>query len=313
MIETQRKEHSVSQLCRVLSVSRSGYLAWRTRCSAPPCQRQQQDERLKPLIVAAHKASRGAYGYPRIWRALRNQGETVGPARVARLMRELQLKGHRTHRRRIGTTTSDPSAQSAANLLNQEFTATAPDQKWVSDVTYVETQEGWLYLAVVLDLYGRKVVGWATSAHFDQTLVCKALAQALRTRKAPALHHSDRGAQYTSLVYQEMLATAHIRSSMSRVAQPHDNAVAESFFATIKVERLHTERYITRRQATAAIFEYIESFYNVVRFHSANGGVSPDTHEQAYFHALSGTDERNDTVNNKDPEVDRTTSSMTLA
>lgn len=282
MIEQLRDEVPVSRLCRELDVSRSGYCAWHKRRTAPPCRRRQEDARLLPLIVAAHKASRGAYGAPRISRALRASGETVGRGCTARLMRAAGLQGLRTHRRRIGTTVSDPAAQKAANLLNREFTATAPDQKWVADVTYVESKQGWLYLAVVLDLYARKVVGWATSADFNAVLVCKALEQALTTRKAPVLHHSDRGVQYTSLAYQEVLAQNNIQSSMSCVAQPYDNAVMESFFATLKEERLHTERYATHRQAKAAIFEYIESFYNLTRLHSTNGYKSPNARERTY-------------------------------
>ena len=302
MVDQLRDALPVSRLCRALDVSRSGYCAWRKRRKGPPCRRKQEDARLLPLIVEAHKASRGAYGYPRVCLALRDAGERVGPARVARLMRTLHLQGLRTHRRRSGTTVSDPAAQKAANLLNQDFTATAPNQKWVADVTYVPTAQGWFYLAVVLDLYARKVVGWATSASFDQALVAKALQEALATRQAPALHHSDRGVQYTSLAYQQLLAKAQIQSSMSRVAQPYDNAVMESFFATLKEERLHTERYATHRQAEAAIFEYIESFYNRIRYHSTNGGVSPDARERAYYAAQPAGKGNN---NKKDPGMEK--------
>lgn len=311
MVEQLSDRIPVSQLCRELPISRSGYCAWRKRRTAPPCQWRQEDARLLPLIEAAHKASRGAYGYPRVCLALRDEGETVGPGRVARLMRELNIQGLRTHRRRIGTTISDPAAQKAANILNRDFTAQAPDQKWVSDVTYVETKAGWLYLAVVLDLYARKVVGWATSADFNAALVCKALENALATRKAPALHHSDRGVQYTSLDYQKMLAEAQIQPSMSRVAQPYDNAVMESFFATIKEERLHTEPYTSHGQAKAAIFEYIESFYNVTRFHSTNGGVSPNARERA-FHEQQPSN-KNNKNSNKDPEMEKATMTATFA
>lgn len=315
MVEQLRDEVPVSQLCRELDVSRSGYCAWHKRRKAPPCRRRQEDARLLPLIVAAHKASHGAYGYPRVCLALRDEGETVGPERVARLMRELGIQGLRTHRRRIGTTVSDPAAQKAANVLNRDFTADAPDQKWVADVTYVEYKQGWLYLAVVLDLYARKVVGWATSAIFDKELVCKALNEALATRKAPALHHSDRGVQYTSLAYQELLAGARIQPSMSRVAQPYDNAVMESFFATIKAERLHTERYATHRQAEAAIFEYIESFYNVTRYHSTNGGKSPNALERAYHEQQSSNSKNSNNNNNSNnnPEMEKTTTTVAVA
>ena len=315
MIEQLRDEVPVSQLCRELDVSRSGYCAWHKRRKAPPCRRRQEDARLLPLIAATHKASRGAYGYPRVCLALRDSGETVGRGCIARLMREAGLQGLRTHRRRIGTTVSDPAAQKAANLLNRDFTATAPDQKWVSDVTYVESKQGWLYLAVVLDLYARKVVGWATSADFNTALVCKALEQALATRKAPTLHHSDRGVQYTSLAYQEMLAAARIQPSMSRVAQPYDNAVMESFFATLKTERLHTERYATHRQAEAALFEYIESFYNVTRHHSTNGGKSPNARERAHHEQQSSNNKnsKNSKNSKNDPEMEKATTTVTFA
>ena len=224
-------------------------------------------------------------------------------------MREAGLQGLRTHPRRNGTTVSDPAAQKAANVLNRDFTAVAPDQKWVSDVTYVETKQGWLYLAVLLDLYARKVVGWATSASFDKELVCKALEEALATRKAPALHHSDRGVQYTSLAYQQMLAAAGIQPSMSRVAQPYDNAVMESFFATLKEERLHTERYATHRQAEAAIFEYIESFYNCTRLHSTNGYKSPNALERTYQEQHISISKKNNN-SNKNPEMEQATTAV---
>lgn len=302
MVEQQRDERTVKHLCHGLGVSPSGYYAWRRRRLAPPSVRQQEDARLTVRIVAAHKASRGAYGSPRICAALRAEGTTISRHRVTRLMRGANIQGLRTHRRRIGTTTSDPAAQKAANVLNRDFTATAPNQKWVADVTYVESGQGWLYLAVVLDLFARKVVGWHTSATFDQELVCKALELALATRKAPALHHSDRGVQYTSIAYQKMLVEAEIQPSMSRVAQPYDNAVMESFFATLKEERLHTERYATHRQAQAALFEYIESFYNRTRLHSTIGNTSPDAFEQQYREQQ----ELNKGNNNKDPGMETT-------
>lgn len=314
MIEQLRGTVSVSRLCRTLAVSRSGYCDWNKRRQAPPCRRRQEEARLLPLIAAAHKASRSAYGSPRVCRALRDSGERVGRGCIARLMRQAGIQGLRTQRRRLGTTTSDPAAPQSANLLNRDFTATAPNQTWVSDVTYVETKQGWLYLAVLLDLYARKVVGWATSATFDKELVCKALRQALATRKAPALHHSDRGVQYTSLAYQQLLAAAGIQSSMSAVAQPYDNAVVESFFATLKAERLHTERYATHRQAEAAIFEYIESFYNRIRIHSTNGYQSPDTLERSYHeqHPAPSKTRKTRKNNSKDPGMEQATTT-TLA
>lgn len=312
MVEHLRAEVSVRQSCRELGVSRSGYWAWRRRQAGSPCRRRQEDARLLPLIAAAHKASRSAYGSPRIRAALCAAGERIGLQRVARLMRAASLQGLRTHRRRIGTTVSDPAAHKAANVLNRAFTATAPDQKWVADATCVETRQGWLYLAVVLDLSARKVVGWATSASFNQELVCKALKQALATRQAPTLHHADRGVQYTSDAYQQMLAAHNIQSSMSRVAQPYDNAVMESFFATLKAERLHTERYATHRQAEAAIFEYIESFYNRTRLHSSNGYQSPNARERTYHAQQLYGKAKNKNSNNNNPGMEQATTA-TLA
>jgi len=278
MVEQAAQQHTLERTCTALMVSPSGYHAWQQRKTSP-CQRRRDDIRITEQIRAVHHANHGCYGSPRIHAVLRTEGERVSEHRVARLMRAAGIEGKRTHRR-VGTTVADPQAQAAANLLNREFTASAPNQKWVVDVTYVPTAQGWLYLAVVLDLFARKVVGWATSTSFDQNLVIKALQQALKTRKAPALHHSDRGVQYTSLAYQQLLAKNKIKSSMSRTGQPYDNAVMESFFATLKEERLHHERYASVQQAESAILGYIEGFYNRIRLHSTLGYLSPDAYEQ---------------------------------
>lgn len=280
MVEQAAHQHTLERACTALMVSPSGYHAWQQRKESP-CPRRRDDVRITEQIRAVHHANHGCYGSPRIHAALRAEGEAVSKHRVARLMRESGIEGRRTHRR-ISTTVADPQAQAAANLLNREFTATAPNQKWVVDVTYVPTAQGWLYLAVVLDLFARKVVGWATSTSFDQNLVIKALKQALTTRKAPTLHHSDRGVQYTSLAYQQLLAKNKIKSSMSRTGQPYDNAVMESFFATLKEEKLHHERYANYQQAESAVLRYIEGFYNRTRLHSTLGYLSPDAHERNY-------------------------------
>jgi putative transposase len=303
MVEKLREQHTVKRLCRALSVSQSGYYAWRKCRQTPPSARRQEDARLTAQIVAAHKASRGAYGSLRIRAALCDTGTQIGRCRVMRLMRAADLQGLRTHRRRVGTTVSDPAAQKAANILNRDFTAKTPNQKWVTDATYIETRQGWLYLVVLLDLFSRKVVGWATSADFNAALVCKALKAALETRAAPALHHSDRGVQFTSLDYMALLKKNKIESSMSRIAQPYDNAVMESFFATLKEERLHGVHFATHQQAQAALFEYIESEYNRTRIHSTIGYTSPDAFERKYWaqQALQ-KDTGNNNCNNPDKE-----------
>ncbi|MGV0977275.1 MAG: IS3 family transposase [Azonexus sp.] len=280
MVEQAAHHHTIERACAALMVSPSGYHLWQQH-NTSPCQRRLDDVRITEQIRAVHHANYGCYGSPRIHAALRAAGETVSKHRVARLMRESGIAGKRSHRR-VSTTVTDPQAQVAANLLNRRFTATAPNQKWVVDVTYLPTAQGWLYLAVVLDLFSRKVVGWATSTSFDQKLVITALKQALETRQAPALHHSDRGVQYTSLAYQQLLARNAITSSMSRTGQPYDNAVMESFFATLKEEQLPARRYATVQQAESALLRYIEGFYNRTRLHSTLGYLSPDAYERNY-------------------------------
>jgi len=281
MVEQAAQHHAVERSCSALMVSPSGYYAWQKRKQAP-CQRRQDDIRLIDQIRAVHHAHYGCYGSPRIHAALRAEGEVVSKHRVARLMREASIEGKRTHRR-VSTTVADPEAQAAANLLNRNFTARAPNQKWVVDVTYILTAQGWLYLAVVLDLFARKVVGWATSTSFDQELVILALKQALQTRSAPALHHSDRGVQYTSIAYQQLLADHGIQASMSRTGQPYDNAVMESFFASLKEEQPHNKRFDSFQQAESALLHYIEGFYNRTRLHSTLGYLSPDAYERIYW------------------------------
>lgn len=280
MVEQAAHHHTIERVCAALMVSPSGYHAWQQRKTSP-CQRHQDDVRITEQIRAVHHAHYGCYGSPRIHAALRAEGEAVSKHRVARLMREAGIEGKRTHRR-IGTTVADPQAQAAANLLNRDFTAKTPNQKWVADVTYIPTTQGWLYLAVVLDLYARKVVGWATSTDFDQQLVMLALKQALETRPAPTLHHSDRGVQYTSLAYQQLLTDNGIQSSMSRTGQPYDNAVMESFFASLKEEKRHAKRYTSYQQAESALLAYIEGFYNRTRLHSTLGYLSPDAYERNF-------------------------------
>jgi putative transposase len=259
-------------MCRVLGVSRSGYYAWQARQPSP---RRQANVVLLEQIRQVHTASRQTYGAPRIQAALRQSGIFCSRKRVAHLMRQHRLVGCRPHHR-LHTTQRDPQAVPAPNWLNQDFHSPAPDRKWVADMTYIATAEGWLYLACVLDLYSRQIVGWAMADRMDTALVQSALEMAVRRRR-PAqglLHHSDQGSQYTSELYRQCLAKYQCQESMSRVGNCYDNAVMESFFATLKAE-CAIQPFASRAQARSAIFEYIEAWYNRVRLHSSLGYLSP--------------------------------------
>ena len=263
----------VAVLCRVLGVSTSGFYAWAKR---PKPERVKADARLALDVAAAHKRSRGRYGSPRIHAELRARGVRVGRKRVARLMRENGLYARR--RRRFRKTTDSLHAQPIApNVLERDFAASAPNEVWVTDVTYVWTAEGWLYLAAIIDLFARRVVGWAASDTNDTKLALAALAMAT-ARRRPArglVHHSDRGSPYASEEYRRALTRLGIIASMSRKGDCWDNAVAESFFATIKAELVDEEAYSTRADALTSIGDYIDSFYNVERRHSHLNYVSP--------------------------------------
>jgi transposase InsO family protein len=277
-IEVEKATYPVILMCRVLQVARGGYYAWRAR---PESRRACANRKLLMDIQAVHEASRESYGSPRVHRELRDWGQAVGRHRVARLMREHGLCGRR--RRRFRTTTQSSHAYPvAANVLAREFTAETPNAAWVSDITYVWTLEGWLYLGVILDLYSRRVVGWAMGPRIDQDLTLRALRMALAERRPePGLvHHSDRGSQYAATAYRRLLTAHGIDCSMSRKGDCWDNAVAESFFATLKIELVYATRFSTRDQARSAIFEYIEGFYNRVRRHSHLGHVSPVAYER---------------------------------
>jgi putative transposase len=260
-------------MCQVLCVSRSGYYAWRSR---PASKRAVADDELVVEIKAAHKAGRGNYGSPRVHRALRTSGRRVGKKRVARLMRREGIVVKR-RKKFVITTDSKHSDPIAPNVLNREFDVELPNTAWVTDVTYVRTMQGWLYLAAILDLCSRRVVGWATSAQNDRQLALNALesATAARQPRPGLLHHSDRGSVYASGDYRQALTDVAMISSMSRKGDCWDNAVAESFFATIKGEMLDHEEFETRAEATAAIADYVDGFYNVHRLHSSIGFVSP--------------------------------------
>jgi putative transposase len=272
-IAAEKAVYPVGVLCDVLGVSRSGYYAWSGR---PEPARAKSDEQLKAQIAAVHEKSRSTYGSPRVHAELRDKGVRVGKKRVERLMREDGLKA-RQKRRFRRTTDSNHTHPIAPNVLARQFTVTAPNKVWVTDVTYIATNEGWLYLAAILDLFSRRVVGWATSATNDRALALDALELALQARQPAAglLHHSDRGSPYASEDYRHVLRQRGLVASMSRSGDCWDNAVAESFFATLKTELVDHESYPTRAAATVSIGDYLERFYNPVRLHSHLGYKSP--------------------------------------
>jgi putative transposase len=283
-IAEHAKEYPVRRMCRVLKVSASGYYDWRQR---PPSERAQANEQLLKAIRRTHQASRQTYGSPRIQAALEREGIQAGKHRIARLMRENGIVGKAPKRKRPRTTQRTEGSQVAPNLLAQEFTASRPNQVWLADITYIDTLEGWLYLAGVLDLYARPIVGWAMDEHLEATLVERALLMALGRRLPDPglLHHSDRGSQYTSHLIQALLARQHIQVSMSGVGNCYDNAPMESFFGTLKTE-CATAPFATRAEARRVIFEYLEVWYNRQRLHSAIDYLPPAEFEQAYFHPL---------------------------
>ena len=279
-IVREKATYPVDLLCSVLGVSRSGFYAAHERPVAVRCQ---EDQQLAVHVAAAHTASRGRYGSPRVHRELQAQGHEVGRHRVARLMREQGLRA-REKRRFQRTTDSQHGLPVAANILDRQFTVPTPNTAWVSDITYLWTREGWLYLVVILDLFSRRVVGWALHDRITRQLALDALTMALRHRQARGglVHHSDRGSQYASTDYQALLAAHGIICSMSRRGNCWDNAVAESFFSTLKIELAHDADWATHADARAAVSEYIEIFYNTQRRHSALGYVSPVAFERQH-------------------------------
>jgi putative transposase len=272
-IRAEKAHFPIALLCDVLGVSRSGYYAYAKR---PPSPRARADARLAVEITAAHARSRRTYGSPRVHVELKRSGFRVGEKRVARLMREHGLVA-RSKRRFRRTTDSNHKHPPAPNVLARVFKTAAPNEAWVADVTYLDTAEGWAYLAVIVELYSRRVVGFAVSAQNDTALVLTALRRALGGRRPPAglVHHSDRGSTYASAEYQAELAKHGLVASMSRKGDCWDNAVVESFFATLRAELVDHERYPTRAHAAASVGEYIEGFYNVQRRHSTLGYLSP--------------------------------------
>lgn len=266
------------KLCEVLGVSPSGYYAWRSR---PVSAREQANAVLLEQIQEIFEGSRKTYGSPRVHASLQRQGINVGCQRVARLMRHHGLVAKQRRRRLPVTTQREAGDPVAPNLLNQQFKTAQPNTQWAGDFTYIDTAEGWLYLAVLLDLCTRKVPGWSMTDHRRSSLVEDAFKMALKRQHPPKnlLHHSDQGRQYTSASYQAQLSSLDPQLSMSRVGNPYDNAVVESFFATLKTE-CATHQFATRDEARAVIFEYIEVWYNRQRLHSSLGYLSPEEFER---------------------------------
>jgi putative transposase len=267
-------------MCRLLKVSKSGYYAWKRR---PMSAHEREDVKLTAKIEAIHRHSHDNYGSPRVHAELRDFGIRVGRKRVARLMREAGLRGA-SRRRFIRTTQRDPQGKPAQDLVQRQFTAEAPDRLWVADITYVPTMEGFLFLAIVLDAFSRRVVGWAMEDHLRTELVVAALQMAYRQRHPnEVIHHSDHGCQYTSVEFGKRCGEWNVRPSMGSVGDCFDNAMAESFFASLECECLEKHRFKTKADAERAIFQYIEGFYNPHRLHSSLGYVSPINFERQFM------------------------------
>ena len=272
--------HQVATMCRVLGVSPSGYYAWRKR---PLSTRARTDVELPAQIDAIHRMSRGSYGAPRIHAELAARGLQIGRKRVARLMRNAGVQGV-SRRRPFHTTVRDETARPAPDLVDRQFTATGPDRLWVADITYVPTWAGFLYLAVVLDAWSRRIVGWAMESHLRTELVLAALDMAVAQRRpTEVIHHSDQGCQYTSLAFGRRCGEAGVRPSMGSVGDAYDNAMCESFFATLECELLDRERFRTQADARLAIFDFIEGWYNPRRRHSALDYLSPMIYERSHW------------------------------
>jgi transposase InsO family protein len=278
-IDKQKKAWPVTLMCGVLGVSRSGYYDWTARGRG---RRVRSNNELDRRISQTFAEHRQRYGAPRITAALHDEGIECSENRIARRMRALGLQAIQAKKFK-STTDSKHSKPVAPDLIKQDFSAAAPNQKWTSDISYVWTDEGWLYLAVVMDLYSRAIVGWSMNQRMTQQLVCDALTMALFRRRFPkkTIIHSDRGSQYCSKRYQQLIRNNRLCCSMGHKANCYDNAVTESFFHTLKVELIHREQYLTRRMAKSSIFEYIETYYNRQRIHSAIGHRIPMLFENA--------------------------------
>lgn len=279
------EEYPIQRMCHVLEVTTSGYYAWRRSQSQRCRRRRTENEQLVAEMRRIDGEMNHRYGSPRMHAELAARGFRCNHKRVERLMRQASIRAtHSKRRRRVVTTQSNHDLPVAGNVLNREFTATMPNQKWVTDITYIPTAEGWLYLAIVLDLFSRKVVGWAMDTQMTADLPLRALHMALHNRQPPPglLLHSDRGSQYASTIYQAALQSRAIQPSMSRTANCYDNAVMESFFASLKAELVDQRRFVSVAQARAEIFLYIEAFYNRKRRHSALGYLCPNQFEAIF-------------------------------
>ena len=276
-MRAHQAQYSVRRMGRLLGVSPSGYYAWARR---PASRRAQADERLLVEIRSIHQRSRGTYGSPRVHAELRAQGTAVSRKRVARLMREAGLEGA-SRRRRFSTTIRDRDRRPAPDLVERNFTAEGRDRLWVADITYIPTWSGFLYLAVVLDAWSRRVVGWSMAVHLRTELVLEALNMALwQRRPGEVIHHSDQGTQYSSIAFGLRCREAGVRPSMGSVGDCFDNALCESFFATLECELLDRRKFKTQAEARHAVFEFVESWYNPRRRHSALGYLSPAEFEK---------------------------------
>ena len=279
-IDGQRDSYPLEAMCRVLGVSRSGYYAWRYR---KPSARVQRRERIASAVKASHAASHRLYGYRKVHQDV-IEDETLAccPETIRKIMGELGLRGA-SKKRYVKTTQSDHDAPVAANVLARDFTASGPNQKWVADITYLGTLEGWLYVATVLDCFSRRIVGWSMGDRIDAGLVCEAMRMAVQTRRPEAglIHHSDRGVQYTAESFRSLVEAAGVQLSMSRRGDPWDNAMQESFYGALKTEWVDGP-YATREEAKLELFKYIELFYNRQRRHASLGYVSPARYEELY-------------------------------
>ena len=273
-IEDRRADYPVTLLCEVLGVSPAGYYAWRSRPESP---RSAANRDLVDDIRRVHRDTRGRYGSPRIHVELKAQGRGASRGRIERLMRRHGIRAIMARPRRVRTTDSRHDLPIAPNLLDRNFIATAPNQIWLADITYIETDQGWLYLAAIMDLYSRRIVGWAMADHLRAELALAALQMAISAQRPSAglIHHSDRGVQYASADYRKLMRSAGLKASMSRKGNCYDNAPMESFFHTLKTELVHHRHYATRAEATRDLFAFIEGFYNRTRRHSAIGFISP--------------------------------------
>jgi transposase InsO family protein len=278
-VKAHQGHYPIATMCRLLGVSTSGYYAWRDRS---PSARQQADAALTERIHQIHWDSKGSYGAPMIHQELRAQGVKVGCKRVARLMKAAGLQGV-TRRKWVTTTQREPAARPAPDLLGRDFRAAGPDQRWVADITYIPTWSGFLYLAIVLDVWSRRIVGWAMATHLRSDLVLQALEMAQQQRQAEGvIHHSDQGCQYTSKAFTDRCRLLGVTRSMGSVGDAFDNAMAESFFATLKAELVDRCCFHTPEQARGELFDWIEGWYNTRRRHSSLGYHSPIAYEKVH-------------------------------